>query len=513
MTHFVEHPPFRPDRLGDASLLRGAFRRAAFEEKAVKEVLEGRNDRMIDIECALRRTAEATAFHSLVRLFILGCTTSEEAARRALLPANIEHLIECGLVVRAGEGVRAVAKLEPWRSFFLLSDSLPPEGESLPYDFVMRGTSPSSISLTRLTFRNRVKTTLDVGTGAGIHALLAAAHSEQVVATDTNPRALNFACMNARLNGIENISFRQGSFFEPVTTEKFDLIISNPPFIISPESSLMFQNPGMRDDAASELIVRESAAHLNEMGCAVSLISWCHEEGDDWSERPRRWVVSSDCDLWLLHATSETPLSYAANALRQIERIGSPAYAKELDRWLAYYRDRGIRRLMLGAAILRKRNSTRNWIHCEDLAGAPVATETGDQIQRVFAAEDFLNELTDDDGLLDCRLTLHPDHVIEQRLVAGEEGWVSQSLILVPAKGIEHRAALDPRVLLLLSQCNGTRTVREIISAIGQNDGTDLATAAAAGLPIVRRLLRAGFLIVDQQRGATRVSIEAAFGK
>ena len=324
MTCFVENGPFRPDRIGDTSLVREAFRRAAFEEKAVKEVLEGRNDRMIDIECALRRTAEATAFHSLVRLFILGCTTSEEAARRALLPANIEHLIESGLIVRAGEGVRAVAKLEPWRSFFLLSDFLPPEGESLPCDFVMRGTSPSSISLTRLTFRNRVKTTLDVGTGAGIHALLAAAHSGQVVATDINPRALNFARMNAQLNGIENISFRQGSLFEPVADEKFDLIVSNPPFIISPESSLMFQNPGMGEDAISELMVRESAAHLNETGCAISLISWCHEEDNDWSERPCRWAAASGCDLWLLRATSETPLSYAANALRQTEAHGQP---------------------------------------------------------------------------------------------------------------------------------------------------------------------------------------------
>ena len=49
-----------------------------------------------------------------------------------------------------------------------------------------------------------------MGTGAGIHALLAAAHAKCVVATDTNARALNFAAMNARLNGIENVSFKQG---------------------------------------------------------------------------------------------------------------------------------------------------------------------------------------------------------------------------------------------------------------------------------------------------------------
>ena len=61
-----------------------------------------------------------------------------------------------------------------------------------------------------------------------------------------------------------------------------------------------------------------------------------------------------------------------------------------------------------------------------------MATDAGEQIQRVFAAEDFLENLTGDEMLLDCRVVLHPDHVLEEKLVAGEVGWVNQSLILVP---------------------------------------------------------------------------------
>jgi hypothetical protein len=131
------------------------------------------------------------------------------------------------------------------------------------------------------------------------------------------------------------------------------------------------------------------------------------------------------------------------------------------------------------------------------LSGAAVATDAGEQIQRVFAAEDFLESLTGDEMLLDCRVVLHPDHVLEQKLIAGEDGWVNQSLILVPSNGIERRAAIDGRVLLLLSQCNGKRTVRELISAVGENDGTDFASAAASGLPLIRRLIRAGFLVAS----------------
>ena len=493
----IRDGPFRTDRGADLCLLREAFRRAGFAEGAVHGILEGRSDRMIDAQCALRRTAEESPLHSLIRLFILGVEVNEEDMRLALVPADVESLVDSGLLDRSDLGIRATARLAPWKNLFLLSDFLPAEGESLSPDFVMSGASPSSLSLARITFRDRVSVVLDLGTGAGIHALLAATHAEHVVATDTNPRALNFARMNALLNGIGNISFRLGSFFEPVRDEKFDLIVSNPPFIISPESSLMFQNPGMGGDAVSELMVRQSPAHLNDLGRAVSLISWHHEDESDWSKRPSEWATGSGCDLWLLRATSESPLGYAANALRQTEALRSASYGKQLDRWLDYYRNQGIGRLALGAAILRNRHAARNWIHCEDLAGAAVATDAGEQIQRVFAAEDFLAALASDEDLLDRRVALHPDHVLEQKLVAGEDGWVSQALILLPAKGIERRASIDPRVLMFLSQCNGSRTVREMIAAVGERDRTDFAAAATVGLPLVKRFLRAGFLVVS----------------
>ena len=193
--------------------LREGFCRAGFSEKTVNEILEGRSDRMIDRQCVLRRTAEGSAFHSLIRLFILGVGINEEEARVALAPAEVDLLIDSGLIERSGDGIRATARLVPWRKFFLLSDFLSGEGESLPRDFVMSGTSPSSLSLARITFRDRVRAVLDLGTGAGIHALLAATHAERVVATDTNPRALNFARMNAHLNGIENIRIQAGQFF------------------------------------------------------------------------------------------------------------------------------------------------------------------------------------------------------------------------------------------------------------------------------------------------------------
>ena len=79
----------------------------------------------------------------------------------------------------------------------------------------------------------------------------------------------------------------------------------------------------------------------------------------------------------------------------------------------------------------------KNWIHCEDLSGAAITSDASEQIERVFAAEDFL-AIANEEELLDVRVTIHPDHVLEQKLVAKDDGWMSQSLVLKPAVGIEH---------------------------------------------------------------------------
>src|SRR6266508_4516453 len=80
---------------------------------------------------------------------------------------------------------------------------------------VPRVSLPVSASLAALLVRRRVRSTLDVGTGCGVLALMTARHSERVVGVDTNPRALNFARFNAALNDVHNVEFREGSLFDP----------------------------------------------------------------------------------------------------------------------------------------------------------------------------------------------------------------------------------------------------------------------------------------------------------
>lgn len=76
---------------------------------------------------------------------------------------------------------------------------------------------------------------LELGTGCGLLAILAAEAGARVIATDVNPAALRCARENARANDVnERIEFRPGSLFEPIGGESFDLIIFNPPYLPVP---------------------------------------------------------------------------------------------------------------------------------------------------------------------------------------------------------------------------------------------------------------------------------------
>ena len=76
---------------------------------------------------------------------------------------------------------------------------------------------------------------LDLGTGSGAIAITIAAECPLVraIATDISPKAIETARRNALMLGVDKqIEFRQGSWFDPVQEqEKFDVIMSNPPYI------------------------------------------------------------------------------------------------------------------------------------------------------------------------------------------------------------------------------------------------------------------------------------------
>ncbi len=149
------------------------------------------------------------------------------------------------------------------------------------------GVNPTSVTLSSLTVRLPVRTALDLGTGCGVQALLAARHSVHAVGVDINPRAIRVATFNARLNDIPNAEFRQGDMFERLPQETFDLVVSNPPFVISPESRFLYRDSVLAGDGVCSETVRRVPPLLSEGGFATILCNWASLDGDvEWWTRP-----------------------------------------------------------------------------------------------------------------------------------------------------------------------------------------------------------------------------------
>jgi SAM-dependent methyltransferase len=280
-----------------------------------------------DLVVHQRRLATDDPFAALVRLFLLGLPLEASAAAEALGPVDVGLLERAGWLQRDADGLRATVKLIPHGDLLIASDRDATDATATDW---VAGIHPPSVTLGKLTVRQPVARALDVGTGNGVQALLASHHAESVVATDVNARACAFAALNARLNGVSNIELREGSYFQPVAGEEFDLVTCNPPYVISPESRYAYRDSGLSGDTVSRQVVEEAPLHLREGGFASLLVSWAHAP-DDWWTPLQRWVEQHGCDALLLHFGSDDPVNHAATWLRPVAEVSTPRFTAAFE--------------------------------------------------------------------------------------------------------------------------------------------------------------------------------------
>ncbi len=455
------------DQPGLTAELRGALAAAGYTGEGVRAALGAGSEplsRSVDIPLHLRRLEGAGALGTLVRLLVLDEPVEAAAAARAFAPLALDDVERLGLVAREGGEVRALVRIVPHDELLIASDRRVPPGEEERPDHVA-GVHGPSLTLSHLTVRQPAAAALDVGTGCGVQAILAAGHSGRVVATDLNERALLFAAFNAQLNGVENLELRAGSFFEPVAGERFGLVTCNPPYVISPESAYLFRDSGLVGDTVSRRVVEQVGAFVEEGGFASMLVSWVVEPGGDWSAPLRAWVGESGCDAWLLHHGTDDPLTHAGNWLRHEVGRDPEAYAAALDRWLDYFGRLGIEAIAVGAVILRRRSGA-NWVRADELHGERLRPASA-HILRVFAAQDFLAGLGDDRALLDERLAPAPEARLEQRLVF--EGEWSSAATLTLGDGLGFRASLDSGAAATIAALDGGRRFGDVVAELAQS--------------------------------------------
>ncbi len=420
-----------------------------------------------DVPLVLDRYRAGDPRAALARLFVLG-----ETVDAGSLPVAADRLADAGLVDVVADQARPRVRLTPVDGVLVAHD-----GPSADSD-VVTGVSAASRTLATLTVRRPVERALDVGTGSGVQAMLAARHAGHVVATDVNPRALELARIGSGLNELP-LDLRQGSLFDPVGGERFDLIVANPPFVLSPDSDFVFRDSGLPGDTICRDVVRGAAERLRRGGHATVLCNWvCRTAQERW-EPLVEWVDGLPCDSLLLCHGAIDPVRYAARWNEPIRGDGA-RYAAAVGRWLDYYEQQGIVAIGIGAVVLRGRDRP-GWVRGFTVP-RPAAGAAGDHLLRLFAAGDALGRSRD---LLDERFALVRGHRLEQTLVYRDEYAVADVTMSL-ADGVGLVGQLDPEAVALLFALRPELSVRE--AAAEADVGEAVARAA------VRHLFERGLL-------------------
>ena len=484
--------------------LRDALLAADFTYDRVAEAIGedahralGRNETLP----ALRRTTSGGPLNTLVRLFLLQTPVSRDAADGAL-PGLVDQLCNAGLLEQSVSEVAARMDCRPYatseagqdRDLWVVSD-LTPGLDGAPVavgrDHVL-GISSASTSLAQLTMREPIGRALDLGTGCGVQALHLAGHAGHVVATDVNDRALWMTRLNAELNGAD-VEVRDGSFFEPVAGERFNLITTNPPFVISPATGerLVYRDSGLPGDRVVEHIVRTGPDHLSDGGWLQVLANWAIADGRPWDERLGSWL-REDCDALVVQREVLDPAAYVELWLKDSGHHGGPDYAQRYDTWLSWMEETGIEGIGFGWINVRLgadagRHELIEWPY-------DVEQPIGPGIHDWGTAVADLRALTDD-ALVGSTLRARED--VQQETVGRPGAEDPEAIVLRQQRGFRRARTADTVEAAFLGACDGDLSVGQLFGALGQLTGTDAAQLRATYLPVVRELVGEGFLEVS----------------
>lgn len=445
--------------------------------------------------------ADADPQATMVRLWVLQDTVDESVAERAV--GDLEPLLDAGLLERTPNGVRAVAVIRPYGadagtrtppvSGWVCHDPLPNlDGAAGPIrpDFVL-GASPASTTLAQLTIRRPVDAALDLGTGCGVQALHLVSHARRVVATDLNPRALELARISLRLSGAE-ADLRLGSLYDPVPEEDFDLIVSNPPYVMSPPQGerLTYREGMLPGDELVRRVVVDAVPRLRVNGTLQVLCNWAILDGQPWEERLASWIRPTGCDALVLQRERLDPYEYIELWLADAGLQRGGQYDERYREWLDYFRALGIAGVGMGWISLRNAGRDIPDLRLEEWPFG-VHQPLGDAFEAQQTAVDLAAR--DDAALLATRWQVRPG-VVQETL--GRPGAADpEHLVLRQSFGFGRAVEADTGLAALVGACDGDLTASEIVNAIALLLDVDADALTAELLPRLRELVADAYLM------------------
>jgi methylase of polypeptide subunit release factors len=462
--------------------VRDLFEQAGYTVDGVRDLLgpvAGAALARDEIVPALRASRGGTPLETLLRLFWL-----QVPVPGAALP--FDDLTALGLVEGDGDEVRARLHVEPVESTppgYVVSDlKARPGGGSLRDDHVV-GQGGASANLAQLVVHRPVENFLDLGTGSGVQAVHLAGRARKITATDLNPRALDLAALSFALSGIE-AELLAGDLFAPVEGREFDLIVSNPPFVISPDRRFAYRESGLQGDEVCRRIVGQAPRHLAEDGWCHLLANWLHVDGEDWQERVAGWIEG--VDGWAVQRDVQDPAEYAELWLRDSYDAGTPEYRERYDAWLEHFERQKVTGIGFGWITLHRGDGGEE-VRVEDLRHA-VDLPVGAYVENLVRGRTDLTPAT----------TLRTAEGVVQEQLGPPGAEDPERIVLRQTRGLRRAAQVGTIAAALAGACDGDLPLGPLLEAIAQLTGADPGDVRDRALAVMPDLVADGFFdIID----------------
>lgn len=441
----------------------------------------------------LRRMREPVGY--AMRALLFGDPVTEAEAREALGPL-LQPMLEIGLVARAGpDAVVSPFRLSIVDDLFVICDDLALGGEAV------MGLGATTSKLCRAAAaRGPLGRALDLGCGAGTCALVLSRIAREVVATDISERAVALCRINAALNGIGNVSVRQGDLFTPVRGEAFDLVVSQPPFVPRPDGAkeASFLYGGAVGDEIALRLFATIAPHLAEEGRALVVVEWPERGGAAIEERIGGAIGRDDVDTLVLRtpttSSDEHAVAYAAGA--------HAALGDDFERDARLRREHlerlGIEGLTLTLVVLRRRRrSAPAWTRVVNVAAWPAIDPTARRIDAMVAAQDLVGDAP---ALLRAKLRMPAGTVLSEEQDGPGADLPSRVLARFSGEALAVPIGLPHDLLMVATMVHEAETVEQGIGQFAEAHEVAADAAASRLVPALERLLAAGAFEVQPDR-------------
>ena len=476
------------------------------------------------VRASLAAGTDSSPVAVLTALFMLGEPVLATALDAALPRTGAAGAAGIGLVGEPDEAgyVRARVDLRPHEAvddageirWWVASDlGELVTGRALAPDHVL-GIGGAGLTLAGLTPRTRVRSALDLGCGCGIQTLYLLRHAEHVVATDISERALSFTAFNAALAGVcvmggpdagsggggGRLELLQGSLLEPVAGRRFDLIASNPPFVLTPPAVREAGLPLMEYRDAGGPVLPELVAglreHLEPGAAAVMLGNWEHRDADSWREAVATWIPEG-LDGWVIEREVQDPVEYATMWLRDgglTSERDAEGFDAALGAWIDDFEVRGVQGVGFGYLIVHRPLRPRDpWRLLEEVTTSGQGV-LGHHVAEVLEVRERLAGL-DDDAVADLRPVLAPDVTEERHFIPGAAE--PTVILLRQGGGLGRTIRASTVVAALAGVADGELSVGQIASAVVALTGEDAIGLRAEMVEATRHLITVGFLTID----------------